>query len=198
MNINPIFSSFLATEELTSINNAQLIEYTNEIKQLSDGVVKSNVNGWQSDRLSIPHPEIAKLTEEIIARVRTVADQIGIKKSTELFLSNLWINANPIAGFNRPHIHPDDLFAGVYYVSVPENSGSIIFKNPAINLQYHVRESLVENINQFIAPNWVLKPKPGMLLLFPGWLEHYVEPNTSTEDRISIAFNIYGQATDDK
>lgn len=196
MNITTIFSSFLATEELSSIDNSQLIEYTNEIKKQSPGVVKSNVHGWQSDRLSVPHPEIAKLTEEIIVKVRLVADQIGISQNTGLYLSNLWINSNPIAGFNRPHIHPDDLFAGVYYVSCPKNSGSIIFKNPAINLQYHARESIVETMNQFVSPSWVLTPKPGTLVIFPGWLEHYVEPNANTEDRISIAFNVCGRATE--
>ena len=29
-----------------------------------------------------------------------------------------------------------------------------------------------------------------MIYMFPSWIEHYVEPNRSDEDRISMAFNI--------
>ena len=35
-----------------------------------------------------------------------------------------------------------------------------------------------------------MEPKPGECILFPSHLEHWVEQNKSTEDRISISFNI--------
>ena len=35
-----------------------------------------------------------------------------------------------------------------------------------------------------------IEPKENMLLYFPGWLEHEVEPNNSNEERISISFNL--------
>jgi uncharacterized protein (TIGR02466 family) len=190
MNINPIFSSFLAIDQLPTIDNTCLIDYTNDLKKNSSGVIKSNVNGWQSDTLTIPNVEISKLVDIVLDRARTVSAWLNVKKDAQLFMTNLWINSNPIAGFNRPHIHPDTLIAGVYYVSYPQQSGSIIFKHPAINFQYHVGQSILEKTNEFTSANWIVNPTPGMLLLFPGWLEHYVEPNTSTEDRISIAFNL--------
>jgi hypothetical protein len=36
---------------------------------------------------------------------------------------------------------------------------------------------------------WTESPKAGDLLVFPGSLEHRVLPNSSTDTRISIAFN---------
>ena len=33
------------------------------------------------------------------------------------------------------------------------------------------------------------KPEKGKLVLFPSWLEHYVEPNLTNEDRISMSFD---------
>ncbi len=33
-------------------------------------------------------------------------------------------------------------------------------------------------------------PKPGLLFLFPSWLQHQVRPYRGTELRISIAFNL--------
>jgi hypothetical protein len=38
-------------------------------------------------------------------------------------------------------------------------------------------------------PDIHLAPRPGLLVLFPYWLEHYVEPHESDELRITIAFN---------
>ena len=33
-------------------------------------------------------------------------------------------------------------------------------------------------------------PKPGLLFLFPSWLQHQVRPYRGTELRISVAFNL--------
>ena len=35
-----------------------------------------------------------------------------------------------------------------------------------------------------------IEPQEGMIMFFPSWLEHDVEPSKSDEDRISIAFNV--------
>ena len=35
-----------------------------------------------------------------------------------------------------------------------------------------------------------MRPEEGRMYIFPGWLEHGVEPNQSTEDRVSISFNV--------
>jgi hypothetical protein len=32
-------------------------------------------------------------------------------------------------------------------------------------------------------------PEPNLMILFPSWLKHDVEPNQSDEERISVAFN---------
>ena len=34
-----------------------------------------------------------------------------------------------------------------------------------------------------------LTPDTGLLVLFPCWMEHYVEPHDSDEPRIVVAFN---------
>ncbi len=35
-----------------------------------------------------------------------------------------------------------------------------------------------------------LDVRPGMLVMFPAWLQHSVPPNLSDEDRVSVAFNL--------
>ena len=45
---------------------------------------------------------------------------------------------------------------------------------------------------------WVTFRKEGMLISFPGWINHQVKDNFSNNDRISIAFNcdLSGSALD--
>jgi hypothetical protein len=42
------------------------------------------------------------------------------------------------------------------------------------------------------------EPVSSKLILFPGWLPHGVERNTTEEDRISISFNVKLVRTDDE
>ena len=37
---------------------------------------------------------------------------------------------------------------------------------------------------------FIIKPKPGNLLVFPSYLTHWVQPNGEATDRITVAFNI--------
>ena len=34
-----------------------------------------------------------------------------------------------------------------------------------------------------------MSPDAGLLVLFPSWMEHFVEPHDNDEPRISISFN---------
>jgi uncharacterized protein (TIGR02466 family) len=191
MDVIDIFSTLLVSELYPDINNNILESYAiNYRNEEPLGVNKSNIKGWQSDTLTRPNNEIGKLTISIEQTVAALHNQLGIKDNVELCLNNLWININTDSAFNAPHVHPDALLAGVYYVKVPEYSGDIVFKNPAINQQYHIPKASVKNFNKVLASKWTVTPKNNMCLIFPAWIEHYVEPNPTHEERISIAFNI--------
>lgn len=90
-------------------------------------------------------------------------------------LNNYWFNISPPGASNEKHNHsnPDNPSlgaSGVLYLSTPKNSGNIIF------------HSLDSDSLEIV-------PKKGYLLLFPINLDHSVQENFSTLDRISIAFN---------
>ena len=75
------------------------------------------------------------------------------------------------------HDHSDSPLSGVYYVSIPKGAGAIEFRDPRFRGGDH---------------NWAIYPKPGELIMFPGWLEHKVRPTfkrKESRDRISVAFN---------
>ena len=43
--------------------------------------------------------------------------------------------------------------------------------------------------NPFNSAEYYIDPKPGDLIIFPSTITHWVEPNPSKDDRITLAFN---------
>jgi uncharacterized protein (TIGR02466 family) len=190
MKIETFFTSFLAYTNLDNINNQKLIAYGYELKDLSVGTINSNVGAWQSDSLDLINYEVAKLADIIKEHVEKVAECWKLKNDkTYVSIDNLWININPKCGFNRPHVHPGATFSGVYYVKCETNGSGIVFQHPATNFQYHINPDTLIEYNEFVSATARYTPNEGDLYIFPAYLVHYVEPNRSNDDRISIAFN---------
>lgn len=190
MMIRSIFSSVLLTDTVTSIDNEELKKYATMLRDSGDGVIKSNFLGWQSDTLSIPNAQIELLVDAVIQRVSALKSRLGFKDDVKIYLNNLWININQKSSFNRPHVHPGSILSGTYYVDCDINSGNIVFKHPSMGHQYSLKEDSIIDFTEFNAATWSVRPEIGKLIIFPSWLEHYVEPNVSDRERISIAFNI--------
>jgi hypothetical protein len=77
------------------------------------------------------------------------------------------------------HTHHGSSVSVVYYLSIPQESGVIGFMDPR-------------------GPRWPFggilehKPSDGDVVVFPGWIPHYVQSSGANESnpRISIAFNL--------
>lgn len=104
---------------------------------------------------------------------------------------------NPIEPLelDTPHFHPDARLVGVYYLSVPRGSGDILLHDPRgfTNWNYDVAATTVsdnsptEESYKSARAYHRITPTEGLLLLHPSYLVHSVEPNLSSETRISIA-----------
>jgi uncharacterized protein (TIGR02466 family) len=191
MRIEPIFSSFLASTHLHNVDNDALIKYTYSLKEKSNGVKKSNCVGWQSEPFEEQPAELDKLSTEIITQIDIVKNSIlPAPNASSASISNMWFNINPFGAFNRPHIHPNASFSGVYYVSTPDPISNIAFQHPGTHVQYHFMPDAINGFNEFTSAVWRYGPVAGDLLIFPAYLSHFVESNMSPNDRISIAFNV--------
>jgi len=42
----------------------------------------------------------------------------------------------------------------------------------------------------YVDPEYTVRPEPGMLLMWPAFINHFVHPNLSKTMRVSISFNI--------
>jgi len=171
----------------TQINPNLIKEECYKEQLNSEGCIKSNINGWQSDDIFIDkkRPYISNLLKEIKSVVSMVVEDFGVIQN--LKLANAWININPKNSSNQTHTHPQAVLSGVYYVNVNEHSGDIIFYNDAkLEALYGM---FLDNNNRNTYQNIRYKPKANKIILFPAWIPHGVDNNNSEEDRISIGFN---------
>jgi uncharacterized protein (TIGR02466 family) len=180
-----IFSSFIHTD-FFSLDIKKIKKEIFNIRSKDKGRTRSNYNGWQSQDFSIADKNFQSLFDNIYRSVKKIEKNLSISK--ELRLRNLWCNINGLGSFNRPHSHPGGVVSGVYYVSIPKNSGSIVFLNRNLDSFYNKN---VKNYNEYNSSTWIIKPEENQCVLFPSYLEHYVEPNLNKKERISISFN-YG------
>jgi len=174
------------------IDNKSLITLLDRIQEQHPSVVKSNVSGFQSDFIDTSQPELVPLLNSIDKEVLNYTKTLSLKGP--LTCRNVWANINDYKDTNKFHHHPGAVIAGVYYIDVPENSGNIVFTHPNQHIQayWNVRYDGLQTFTQENSSNverWWLPSCDGNLYIFPSWLEHSVEINSSKHNRYSFAFN---------
>lgn len=172
--------------------NAELLAEGERLRSQTDGVSKSNKGGWHSagnlfdnDAACIQRLRTEATTAVVSATLKIGAAADVAKLGLKLFA---WMNANPPGGFNAPHTHPGAHWSGVYYVTQPDvetgSSGKIEFLDPRTDLpNWRLLQAPPFNAKKAI------RPMPGEMILFPSYLVHWVYPNETPEERVSIAFN---------
>ena len=162
-----------------SESNYQTFDYTDyilELAQTTPSESKSNFGGWQSKDDLHTHPIFREFCSSLLKTMESITEQYTPKK---MEIQSMWANINTKYNYNAHHTH-EGVLSGVYYCQVPENSGRLILVDPAVRSH----NSVIKN------NNYGIRPERLACIVFPSWLEHYVEPNQSDEPRISISFNI--------
>jgi uncharacterized protein (TIGR02466 family) len=103
-------------------------------------------------------------------------------------ITGCWANINAPGAGHRVHNHPNNYLSGVYYVRTHAGADSINFLDPRPQtgiVRPPVTALTADNTEQV-----VVTVTDGMLLLFPAWLQHGVDPNRSDRVRVSLGFNV--------
>ena len=151
------------------------------------GVKKTNVNGWHSETDMHIKPEYKPLVDELFKMVHQVFEEEWLDR--EPVLGNMWANINGTGGYNKPHIHPNSLFSGVYYIKTPPNCGRLICVDPRPGIQTCMPNRKKGQPPKHLWREVHLQPQENRAIMFNSWLWHQVEPNQSNEPRISVSFN---------
>ncbi len=94
-------------------------------------------------------------------------------------------------GISQVHSHPCCKMAGVMWLDVPDRIGSNTKGKAHDEGLFCVRDPRPSAHMDIAVGGEVARivPAPMKGLVFPNWLDHYVQPHYSEEDRISIAWN---------
>jgi uncharacterized protein (TIGR02466 family) len=179
--------------DVAVLNNA-LRTHILELEQVHPSQKRSNRGGWQFEIQLSTDVAVQTLLKNIrmVVNEFTSAEQAGTTQPD--FDIVAWASINRRNHYNRVHHHIGGGFwSGVYYVAVPppdDQVGAIVFRNPTT-------QSILANTIFAPAPlrhqfkhQFEIFPTAGLLVIFPSWLEHFVDPHHSDQERISVPFDI--------
>lgn len=179
-----------SVDDHEDLNRRLLVEIAARRASEKDRANRNRV-GWQSqhdlfDRSEPAHAELARHAERaLLDAMKRMSSEVGAEVR---IACNGWVNVNPPGGYIGPHSHPHALLSGSYYVEVPGESdagGAIEFVSPhSVTLMGGLIKS------PMLLDKRRVKPRPGSILIFLSNQMHWVLPNRTDQDRVSVAFNL--------
>jgi|TARA_R100001463_G_scaffold14101_2_gene37333 uncharacterized protein (TIGR02466 family) len=179
-----IFTQSIVEEKFEDLDLKK--EILNELRiseESNNGRIRTNYGGFQTK--DIKNVKIIKLLGEKISKLMFKHYKINTRY---IEICNLWINKNNKGDFNNTHIHDHCHFSGVYYVNASTNGGSLKFLNDDTKV-FASLWKYIEKDSDFYS-EYFIKPEENLLILFPSYLKHMVEPHNDEKARISVSFNI--------
>lgn len=128
-----------------------------------------------------PDPAVRALFATIDAPIRAHIAAIG-EGAQDYGFGGAWSVRLNSGGFHINHIHPEGWLSSALYVRVPEKmegqQGWLKFGEPG------------PPTSPQLGPDHLVKPEPGLMVLFPSHMWHGTVPFTADDKRLSCAFDI--------
>ena len=195
MEFEQFFPTFVGVDRLDdlALNEAVL----SEVEEIREQTPNGRPSSWACSlyttftnrgALHLEYPGFRRLTLTLLGHVEQYADYIGVdSRQARATIAECWLNVYCGTDNQEVHNHARFHISGVYYPKAPHGCGKINFYTPLIE----------DNFAQLPAAKFSWKtqglasvqPEDRTVVLFRSWLRHAVTPGTSTEERVSIAFN---------
>ena len=171
------------------VNREMLAYILNLQKKDPVGVLKSNFKGWHSKDFNMkdtnPINFITSIKNNLNTSIKDMNWDLNIQS---VKISNMWAIINQKGAWNQKHQHSNSDISAAYYVTAHEGCGDIVFYDPRPARVY--KQPIAKSPNKLNGTVNSIKPEAGMLVLFPSYLDHSVNPNMSDKKRIVISFNL--------
>jgi len=179
----PVYIKDVGTPEYNKYLEEQIITWSKN----DSGLQKTNMNGWHSTTDMHTKVEYKHLVEELHITQQDIYKDECLEG--EPFLGNMWANINYKGGYNRPHIHANSLWSGVYYIKTPDKCGHLKIEDARTMSLMSRPKKTNKQEPKHLWKEVHFEPKAGRLIMFPSWVNHCVDPNESSDIRISVSFN---------
>lgn len=147
---------------------------------------KLDPQSWRSARgcwrLENPHlkPELKDINDHLALIIKKVCQVSGIDAGKRQFGS--WIDVMDSWGNHVCHHHAPNVLSGVFYIAKPEGAANLVLRDPRPSRSWHDSSGRGLEIP--------VEAARGSTIVFPSWLEHYVEATAQNEGRITLSFNV--------
>jgi uncharacterized protein (TIGR02466 family) len=159
-------------------------------------VRRSNVGGWHSQpNLALrPEPCFRNLLQYIVTRVRETGDGLARQSGQGLPAMRIGVHAWAMVmrngDYTIPHDHAEAHWSTVYYTDAGDadeaahpDSGLLALVDPRQGGRPMPGLDL-------LGTTFTARPQTGRLLVFPGWLLHYVNAYRGQRPRVAISCNV--------
>jgi uncharacterized protein (TIGR02466 family) len=161
------------------------------------GIARSNSGGWHSvpDLSQRPDACYQELMHRVVARVQEAFLELARVRgeSVELryrFAVQAWAMVMRHGHHAVVHDHAEAHFSVAYYpdagdadLALHPDSGRLNFVDPR-------RGGMVIPGIDLFPSQFAIEPRTGLLVVFPGWLQHFVQPYRGGRPRVSISCNV--------
>jgi uncharacterized protein (TIGR02466 family) len=165
--------------------------------ETSPGITRSNGGGWHSvpDLSQRPEPCFQDLMRRVVARVQAVFFELARDQGAPIDLRyrfgvQAWAMVMRPGDHTIVHDHAEAHFSVVYYPEAGDadldrhpESGKLCFVDPRRG------GTVISGIDLFPS-QFSVTPATGQLVVFPGWLQHFVQPYRGMRPRVSISCNV--------
>jgi uncharacterized protein (TIGR02466 family) len=115
--------------------------------------------------------------------LKQIGSIVGDRYPVNYKIRTSWMTLTNNGQYGQTHDHAYYDIAGVYYYQTPGTDGNFYINSPlkVIPSSYCFAH---------MHPSITVHPEEGKIILFPGWLDHGINKNTTDSERVSVSFNI--------
>ena len=177
-------------------SNSDSIEEKEIEDIIKEGLCKDGDLDHLTNNTYIFDTKLKNLKEFCEKHIKIYVEKIlNPKQELDFYITQSWLNVVKPGGSIKLHYHANSIISGAFYVSTEEDD-KIWFRNPNTHQTKPMISIEPNEGNPFNANKWVFPIDNNVLVLFPSWLEHSVEPNKkATRNRISLSFNTFTKGT---
>ena len=177
--------------------NAELLELILAQERANPSIVKSNQGGWQSptDFFSSSGPAVDTLRQFAMRAVEIATARLGLAPKVRLeFHLSSWAAVNRHGHYNTPHVHPTATWSGVYYVDPGDETPGA--PGATLEFAHPIVASVMTFFPAMLPSARLVRPEAGMIILFPGYLQHSVRMYQGERPRVCVPFNAHMRIVD--
>lgn len=165
--------------------------------EATPGIVRSNTGGWHSvpDLAQRPDPCFRALTERIAEIVHGVASRVNAEAGGPHAGGRFglgihgWAMVMRDGDYTSLHHHDEAHWSLAYYLDAGDadrarwpESGALAIVDP--------RRSSVRGARGDLGTTFTIRPETGMVVVFPGFAQHYVHAYRGARPRVCASFNV--------